>query len=90
MRHKGIPITTKEVFMSKGRGRKNNQNFRELLQKYLEIKGLDIILFLADGEEVELNKNRVLVDNEIITFDKGNREQRIPLSKVKSVELYAA
>lgn len=76
--------------MSKGRGKKNSQNFRDLLKKYLEIKGLDIIILLADGEEIELNKNRILIDNEIITFDKGNREKRIPLSRVKSVELYAA
>ncbi|HOW81558.1 MAG TPA: hypothetical protein PK573_03260 [Spirochaetota bacterium] len=76
--------------MKKGRGRKNNQDFRELLKKYLEIKGLDIVILLADGKEIELNKNRILIDNEIITFDKGNREHRIPLSSVKSVELYAA
>jgi hypothetical protein len=76
--------------MGKGRGRKNTQDFKELLKKYLGIKGLDIIILLADGQEIELNKNRMLIDNEIITFDKGNKEQRIPLSRVKSVELYAA
>ena len=76
--------------MNKPRKKKNKNNFKLLLKKYLDIKGLDIIIQLADGQEIELNKNRVLDKNEIVTFDKGNNEKRIPLSKVKSVELYAA
>lgn len=76
--------------MNKTRNKKNKNDFKLLLKKYLDIKGLDIIIQLADGQEIELNKNRVLDKNDIVTFDKGNNEKRIPLSKVKSVELYAA
>ena len=76
--------------MRNGRNKKNKNNFKYLLEKYLDIKGLDIVILLADGKEIELNKNRILDKNEIVTIDKSNKEQRIPLSKVKSVELYAA
>jgi len=65
-------------------------NFKKLLKKYLSIKGLDIIVYLNDGAIIELNKNRALVKNEIIIKDKNDRELRIQLSSIKSVELYAA
>ncbi len=67
-----------------------SNNFKKLLKKYLSIKGLDIVVYLEDGAIIELNKNRVLVKNEIIVRDNNNRELRIDISSIKSVELYAA
>ncbi len=69
---------------------KKKNDFKQLLDKYLSIKGLDIVVLLSDGKEVELNKNRHLEKNEIVFLDKFNKELRIPLSMVESVELYAA
>lgn len=69
--------------------KKHKENFKKILQKYLEIKGLDIIIILDDGNQIELFKNRRLVNNEIVTMDKSG-EKRIPLSKIKSVDMYAA
>jgi hypothetical protein len=66
------------------------KNFKELLEKYLDIKGLDIILVLEDGREIELYKNRSIIDDMIVTFDVNNGEKKIPLAEVKSVDLYAA
>ncbi len=73
-------------------GLKKNKakSFRELLEKYIEIKGLDIIILMADGKEVELYKNRMIMDDELVTFDKNHPERRIPISEIKSVDLYAA
>jgi len=65
-------------------------NFKKLLKKYLSIKGLDIVVYLNDGAVIELNKNRILVKNEIIIRDKNDRETRIDIASIKSVELYAA
>ncbi len=65
-------------------------NFKKLLKKYLSIKGLDIVVYLNDGGVIELNKNRTLVKNEIIIRDKNDRETRIDIATIKSVELYAA
>jgi len=74
-------------------GRRNgmaNNNFKKLLKKYISIKGLDIVVYLEDGKIIELHKNRALVKNEIIVRDKNDREYRIQLSTIRSVELYAA
>ena len=68
----------------------DKDKFRKLLSKYLDIKGLDIIIIMEDGLEIELYKNRSIVDDEIVTFDKSNSEKRIPISQIKSVDLFAA
>jgi hypothetical protein len=64
---------------------KKNNRFRKLLEKYLEIKGLDIVVVLDDGTEIELYKNRQLIDDMIITMDNYQNKQQIPLSRIKSV-----
>ncbi len=68
----------------------SKKNFRYQINKYLDIKGLDIIVSLNNGKEIELNKNRKLVKNEIISIDKNHKEMRIPISKITSIDLYAA
>jgi hypothetical protein len=65
-------------------------NFKSLLNKYLDIKGLDIIVLLDNGKEIEIYKNRKLIKNEIVYSDKHNKELRIPIDKIKSIDLYAA
>ncbi len=86
MRHKGALMERWQMGLKKSKAK----SFRELLEKYIEIKGLDIIILLADGKEVELYKNRMIMDDELVTFDKNHSEKRIPLSEIKSVDLYAA
>lgn len=66
------------------------QKFKTLLNKYLKIKGLDIIVIMKDGKEIELNKNRKLVNNDIIYRDKHNSESKIPISKIQYVDFFAA
>jgi hypothetical protein len=72
------------------RTRKKNKSFRETLEMYLNIKGLDIIVQLKNGKEIHLDKNRKLIDDVIITMENGRKEKKIPLSKITSVDLYAA
>ncbi len=76
----------------KGTKRKStkNKSFRELLEKYLEIKGLDIVVVLQDGSEVELYKHREIIDDIIVAMDKSKRTQEIPIKDVKSVDMFAA
>jgi len=69
---------------------RKNKNFKKILSKYLKIKGLDIILVLENGVEIELYKNRTMINDEIITFDKTHSETRIHISQIKSVDLFAA
>jgi hypothetical protein len=76
--------------MNKSKGLNKNNTFREMLKKYIDIKGLDIILLMDDGIEIELHKNRKLINDEIIVMDKLIGEKRYKLSSIKSVDLYAA
>jgi len=69
---------------------KKKKDFRELLEKYLQIKGLDIVVVLENGKEVELFKHRELIEDVIISLDKIYGRIEIPLKTVKSVDLYAA
>ncbi|HMB21118.1 MAG TPA: hypothetical protein VKQ10_08625 [Spirochaetota bacterium] len=72
----------------KKKAKKND--FKDLLEKYIDIKGLDIIVYLSNGNQIELNKSRKLVKNSIIVIDGNNKEIKIPLSTIRSVDLYAA
>jgi hypothetical protein len=65
-------------------------SFRKTLERYLNIKGLDIVVKLSDGKTVELYKNRSLDKDEIVMFDASYGEKRIPLAMVTSIDLYAA
>jgi len=69
---------------------KKQKNFKTMLQKYLDIKGLDIVVILEDGTKIELYKNRTIINDTIITLEKGKEELRIPLSQIKSVDCFAA
>ena len=71
-------------------GKTKQQDFKKALERYLNIKGLDIVVYLEDGKTIELYKNRSLVKDEIVMFDATNKEKRIPLSIVKSIDLFAA
>lgn len=66
------------------------KNFKQMLTKYLDIKGLDIIIVLEDGKEIELYKNRSIIGDMIVTFDVDNGERKIPLKRIKHVDMYAA
>ncbi len=69
---------------------KKSKSFKDQLKKYLGIKGLDIVIYLHDGNVIELNKNRTIIKDDIVIIDKANREFRIPISLIKSVDLFAA
>jgi hypothetical protein len=79
---------TMEEQMKKGCSKK--EHFRKTLERYLLIKGLDIVVTLSDGKAIELYKNRSLEEDDIVMFDASNGTKRIPLSMVKSIDLYAA
>jgi hypothetical protein len=69
---------------------KTSNNFKKMLEKYIAIRGLDIVVILTDGSEVVLFKNREIIDDVIITLEKGKGEKKISLSDIKSVDMFAA
>lgn len=70
--------------------KKKSKSFKQLLEKYLNIKGLDIIIVMEDGKEIELAKNRSIINDMLVTFDTSSGEKKIPLAKIKQVDMYAA
>ena len=70
--------------------KETSKNFKTMLKKYLAIRGLDIIVVLKDGTEIELFKNRELIDDVIVTLENGKDEKKINLSDIKSVDMFAA
>ncbi len=70
--------------------KKEQKSFVTMLTQYLNIKGLDIVVYLKDGKEIELLKNRYIDNNEIVMYDGMRRETRIPIDNVKSIDLFAA
>ncbi|NMB63627.1 MAG: hypothetical protein GYA16_02025, partial [Spirochaetes bacterium] len=56
---------------------------------YISIKGLEIVIHLVNGEVIELQNNVRLEKNNIVVRNK-NREFHIPISDIKSIDLYAA
>jgi hypothetical protein len=72
------------------RSGKKTKSFKEMLEMYFQIKGLDIIVQLSDGKEIQLDKNRMIIDDMIVMIEKGKKEKRIPLADIRSVDLYAA
>ena len=67
-----------------------SKSFKDLLEKYLEIKGLDIVVVLSSGEEIELYKNREIIDGMIVAIDNFQNKQNIPIAEIKSVDMFAA
>ncbi|MBN1499948.1 MAG: hypothetical protein JW982_07330 [Spirochaetes bacterium] len=70
--------------------KKEQKNFVAMLAQYLKIKGLDIVVYMKDGKEIELLKNRYIDNNEIVMYDGMRRETRISIDNVKSIDLFAA
>lgn len=70
--------------------KKKKNSFKKQLKKYIGIKGLDIIVYLNDGKIIELHKNRSIIKDEIVVYDKNKIVQRIPLAMIKSIDLFAA
>lgn len=64
-------------------------SFSKQLKKYISIKGLEMVIHLVNGEIIELHNNVRLEKNTIVVKNKNN-ELYIPLSDIKSIDLYAA
>lgn len=69
----------------------SKEKFNRLLHKYVTFRGIDIILYLADGTIVELDKNRYIEGDYIIKRNSRQQvEQAIKISDIKKAEFFAA
>ena len=68
---------------------KTNQ-FKKVLSRYVNYRGIDIILYLKDGSVVELDKNRRIEGEFVIKNEKEGAISRIELSEILKADFYAA
>ncbi len=68
---------------------KANQ-FKKVLSRYVNYRGIDIILYLKDGSIVELDKNRRIEGEGVIKNEREGVISRIELSDILKADFYAA
>ncbi len=67
-----------------------NSNFRNLISKYINLAGIDILLVLNDGSKIKL-ENAIVKQNEIFNhyYDRSDKKP-INFSQIAYAELCAA
>ena len=65
-------------------------NFKKILSRYVNYRGIDIVLHLKDGTIIELDKNRRLDGDVVIKNGKEGVVARIELSSIKKADFFAA
>lgn len=72
--------------------KERQHRFIDLLKKYINIKTVEIIITLKDGKTIALykNKERKIINDDIILYGDGVLSNRIYISKIEKAELFAA
>jgi hypothetical protein len=65
-------------------------NFKKILSRYVNYRGIDIVLHLKDGTIIELDKNRRLDGDVVIKNGKEGVVARIELSEIQKADFFAA
>ncbi|TGK18970.1 hypothetical protein EHO61_08675 [Leptospira fluminis] len=66
------------------------KKFRSTLERYINYRGIDIILTLKDGTVIELDKNRRLDGEFVIKNGQFGIEATIELREIQKAEFFAA
>ena len=65
-------------------------NFKKILSRYVNYRGIDIVLYLKNGTVIELDKNRKLDGDVVIKNGKEGIVARIELSDIRKADFFAA
>ncbi|MCE9499681.1 MAG: hypothetical protein K8R21_04155 [Leptospira sp.] len=65
-------------------------DFKKVLERYVNYRGIDIVLHLKDGTIIELDKNRRLEGDIVIKNGKEGVVARIELSEIRKADFFAA
>lgn len=68
----------------------SKKEFEKQLIQYINLRGIDISIFLEDGKVIHLTKNRRYIEGNILNYPKKGVEEKIPLSQIKKAEFYIA
>ncbi|MBM9577225.1 hypothetical protein JWG45_08680 [Leptospira sp. 201903070] len=64
--------------------------FKSQLERYINYRGIDIVLHLKDGSRVELDRNRKLVGEQIVYFPTKNLTNAVELASISRAEFFVA
>ncbi len=64
--------------------------FKNVLSRYVNYRGIDIVLYLKDGRVIELDKNRKMDGDSVIKNSRDGTIDKIALSDIKKAEFFAA
>ncbi|EMJ77994.1 hypothetical protein LEP1GSC016_1001 [Leptospira borgpetersenii serovar Hardjo-bovis str. Sponselee] len=66
------------------------EKFKNTLARYIDYRGIDIILHLKNGTVIELDKNRRLNGDVVIKNGKSGVVAQIEISEIQKAEFFAA
>ncbi|XDD48870.1 hypothetical protein AB3N59_10495 [Leptospira sp. WS92.C1] len=64
--------------------------FKSQLERYINYRGIDIVLHLKDGSRVELDRNRKMVGEQIVYFPSKNLSTSVALTSISRAEFFVA
>ncbi|EMK01611.1 hypothetical protein AB3N61_08555 [Leptospira sp. WS58.C1] len=66
------------------------KRFKDTLERYINYRGIDIILTLKDGTVIELDKNRKMNGDVVIKNGDFGIEAEIEISSIQKADFFAA
>lgn len=64
--------------------------FKKTLERYINYRGIDIVLHLKDGSVIELDKNRLMNGDIVVKNDKDGVQIEIELENIQKADFFAA
>lgn len=65
-------------------------NFKKQLGRFIEFRGIDIMLHLKDGTKLELDKNRQLQGDMIVKRNRDGSESAVHFDDILKADFFAA
>ncbi|TGK04193.1 hypothetical protein EHQ53_03325 [Leptospira langatensis] len=66
------------------------EHFKNTLERYINYRGIDIILTLKDGTVIELDKNRRMDGDVVIKNGDFGIEATIEIAQIQKADFFAA
>ena len=66
------------------------ENFKKQLTRFIEFRGIDIMLHLKDGSILELDKNRQIQGDLIIKRNRDGSESTVHMDDILKADFFAA
>jgi hypothetical protein len=80
-----IEVTAEETAL-----KLTDREFLKQLNRYIQFRGIDIVLHMRDGSVVELDKNRRMDGRMIICHNRTGGQEFIAIDDIRSAEFFAA